>query len=292
MDLLTGTVLQGLISGCGIALLAAGVTIVYRSTRVLNFAQGSLATLNTYLYYQATVVWRWSAAVALPAVLVASLVTGVAAETVAIRPLERARPQERAVGTLGLVLIIQWVVVSVWGAGQRFLPTLSSGGVSIGAVRFGAQHVAIAAATLAVGAGIGLALSRTRRGLALAATAQDRDAARLLGVGARAVSVSTFALASFVGAVAGILVTPLLVLTPSQMTLVFVVSLGAALAGGFESLPRTVLGALALGVFQSMITTYVPNSSLSQISGFVAVLAALVIVRRRTNLVDVLRGAA
>jgi branched-subunit amino acid ABC-type transport system permease component len=287
-----GATLQGLIGGCVIALLAAGVTIVYRSTRVLNFAQGSLATLNTYAYYQVTVVWGWPALVAFPAALVFAAFAGVAAETVAIRPLENARPQERAAGTIGLVLLIQWLVIRVWGAGQRFLPALSTRGVTLGGVRLGAQHLAIAGATVAIAAGIGLMLSRTRFGLSLAATAQDRDAARLLGVSARAVSLSTMALSSVVGAVAGILVTPLLVLLPSQMTLVFVVSLGASLAGGFDSLPRTVGAGLALGVLESFVTTYAPSSGLADVAGFAAVLIALVVVRRRTNLVDVLRGTA
>lgn len=293
MRLFAGTVLQGLVSGCVIALLAAGVTIVHRSTGVLNFAQGSLATFNTYLYYQFAVTWGWPAAAALPVVLALAVPVGIAAEVVAVRPLgERATPLQRTVATIGLVLVLQWAVVSLWGAGQRFLPALSSAGVSIGGLRLGAQHLAIGLATLVVGAGIGLALTRTRAGLALAATAQDGGAARLLGVSPRAVSLATFALASVVGAVAGVLATPLQVLTPSQMTLIFVVSLGAALAGGFESLPRTVLAGLALGVIQSLVTTYAPLSGLPQAAGFLAVLATLAVVRRRINLVDVLRGAA
>lgn len=292
MQLFLGAFLQGIVAGCAVALLAAGVTIVYRATRVMNFAQGSFATLNTYAYYQATVVWGFPAVLAFPAVLVFAALAGAAAEMIAIRPLEHARAQERAAGTIGLVLLIQWIVITVWGAEQRFLPTLGSAGFSLADIRLGTQHLTTLGATIVVGAGIGLALSRTRAGLALAAAAQDRNAARLLGVSARAVSVYTFALAGVVGAIAGILATPLLVLTPSQMTLVFVVSLGAALAGGFESLPRTVLAGLALGVIQSLVTTYAPDSSLSQIAGFIAVLAALALLRRRANLADVLRGTA
>lgn len=291
--LFAGTVLQGLVSGCVIALLAAGVTIVHRSVRVLNLAQGSLATLNAYVFYQLTVSWGWPVLAAFPLVLIAAACIGVAVETTCIRPLEHAEPQVRAAGTIGVVLIIQWIVFTLWGAQQRFLPALSSAGVSVGGVRLGSQHLAIGVATIAIGAGIGLALSRTRAGLALAATAQDAQAARLLGVSARAVSRATFALASVVGAVAGILATPLLVLTPSQMTLVFVISLGAALAGGFESLPRTVAAGLGLGVIQSMVTTYAPGSSgLPQVAGFVAVLATLAFVRRRVNLVEFVRGNA
>src|SRR6266536_1665754 len=99
MHLFAGTIVQGLVRGCVIALLAGGITIVYRSTRVLNFAQGGLATFNTYLYYQFAVTWAWPAAVALPFVLVLAAAVGVVAELVVVRPLVHADPQSRSVGT-------------------------------------------------------------------------------------------------------------------------------------------------------------------------------------------------
>jgi branched-chain amino acid transport system permease protein len=293
MRLFLGAILQGLVTGCVIALLAMGVTLVHRSTRVLNFAQGGFATLSAYLFYGLTVVWGWPVLAAFPVVLVASAGFGMLAEVAAIRPLERAEPHVRAAGTIGLLLIIQWLVITIWGADQRFLKALASGGVSVAGVRLGAQHLIIAAATVIVGVGLAFGLGRTRAGLALSASAQDRVAAQLLGVSPRIVSLSTFALAGVVGAIAGVLATPLVVLTPSQMTLVFVVSLGAALAGGFDHLPRTALAGLGLGVIQSVVTAYAPSSSgLSQAAGFFAVLVALAVVRRRVNLVDVLRGTA
>lgn len=293
MRLLTGAIVQGIVGGCVLALLAAGVTIVHRSARVLTLAQGSLATLNAYLFWQLTVGWGLSLAVAFPLALVAAAAIGVAVEATCVRPLRHADPVARAAGTVGIVLIVQWLVLTVWGGEQRFLPLISDAGVTVGGLRLGAQHLAIAAATALVGAGLALALARTRAGLALAATAQDPVGARLLGVSDRAVSVATFALASVVAALAGILATPLLVLTPSQMTLVGVVALGASLAGGFESLPRTVAAGLGIGVVQALVTTYAPASSgAPQVAGFATVLVVLAFVRRRIDLVQVLRGEA
>jgi branched-subunit amino acid ABC-type transport system permease component len=292
MRLFVETIVGGVLGGCIIALLAAGITIVYRSTRVVNLAQGALATLCTYLYYQASVTWGLPAALALPAVLVAGAGIGVAAETIAIRPLARAQAHARTVATIGLLLIVQWIVLTLWGAQQRFLPLLVEGGVTVAGVRVSGQNIGLAVATIAVGAGIALVFNHTRFGLALAAAADDPDAARLAGVGPRAVSRATFAIAGFVGALAGILATPLLVLTPSQMTLVGVVALGAALAGGFRSLPVTIAAGLGLGVVQSLVAVYAPLSGLPQAAGFLAVLVLLAVARRRIDLVEVLRGTA
>lgn len=290
MRLLVETVVGGLFGGSIIALLAVGITIVHRSTRVLNLAQGGLATFNTYLYYQASVVWGVPAMLALPGVLVAAAGVGVAAEALAIRPVEHADARTRTVATIGLLLILQWAVLTGWGGQQRFLPLLIDGGVTMAGIRVSAQHLALGLATLIVGGALALALGRTRFGLGLVAAAEDPEAARLVGVAPRAVSRATFALASVVGAVAGILATPLLVLTPYEMTFVFVIALGAALAGGFDSLPRTIGAGLALGVFQSLVAQYVPLSGLPQAAGFIAVLAVLAVARRRANLVEALRA--
>ena len=292
MHLFAGTLLQGFVRGCVIALLAAGVTLVYRSARVLNFAQGGLATLNTYVYYQLSVAWSLPAAAALPLALVVAAGVGVVAEFVSVRPLLRADFQSRSVGSIGALLILQWAVLAAWGSQLRVLPSIWRGSVTLGGVVITGQDVAIVLATAIVGIGLALALTRTRSGLAIAAIAQDRDAARLLGVRPRAVSIATFALASVLAAIAGILATPLLLLNPFQMTLVFVVALGASLAGGFDSLPRTIGAGIVLGIIQSLVSTYVPVANLPQAAGFLAVLVALAVARRRGNLVDLLRGSA
>lgn len=293
MRLFAGTIVQGLVSGCVIALLAAGVTITYRSLRVLNFAHGSFATLSAYVYYAMVVTLGWPALPAVVLTLAVAAAAGVLADIAVVRPLERAEPQARAAATIGAVLVIQWIVLTIWGGAQRFVPSLSARGISLGGIRLGAQHIAIVVTTVALGAVLSIALTRTRAGLALAATAQDAEAVRLLGVSPRAVARATMIASSVTAAIAGILATPLLVLTPSQMTLVFVVSLGAALAGGFSSLGRTVIAGLALGVLQSVVTSYAPDASgLPQASGFLAVLVVLAVVRSRANLVDLVRGTA
>jgi branched-chain amino acid transport system permease protein len=293
MSLFLGTIVQGLVGGCVIALLAGGITVTYRSARVLHLAQGSMATLHAYLYFQATVVWGAPAALALVAVVGLALPIGAAVERAFVRPLASGTPAVRAAGMVGVALILNWVVLTVWGAEQRFLPALSSAGVTLGGVRLGAQHLVIVAVTLATGGGLGYAFARTRWGISLAAAADDPEAARLCGIASGAVARRTFALSSALAALAGILVTPLLVLTPSQMTLLSVIALGAALAGGFESLPRTVVAGLAIGVVQALVTTYAPDgSTLPQAAGFACVLAVLAVARRRTDLIDLLRGTA
>lgn len=284
-------VVDGLASGFVIALMAIGVVVIYRSTRVLSFAQGVIASLNAYLFFQLFVKWNVPVVAALAITLVAAIVVGAVAERLAVYPLRRSDPQTRTLATLALVLALQVVMRLGWGGEEQFLPGLVTGHVSVGGRTIGAQTLLIIGATAAAAALLGLWLRRSLTGLSLAAMADNPSSARLLGVSPDRVSLLTWMLASVLGALAGVLATPLLVLNPWQMTFTMVASYAAALIGGFVSLPLTLAGGVLVGVIRSVITHYSTIGGLSESLGFIAVFVVL-LVRRRGNeqLISVLRG--
>lgn len=279
-------VIDGLASGFVIALMGMGVVVVYRSTRVLTFAQGALASFNAYLFFQLSVLWGWPLGAAFPAAVAAGAVVGILAERVAIAPLHRADPVTRTVATLGLVLALQVGMRTIWGGSEQFVPPMVSGSVRIGSETVGAQTLLIVGVTAVVAVVLGLWFSRSITGLALAATADDAPAARLLGVSPRRVSIYAWALASTLGAVAGILLTPLLVLNPWQMTYIMVSGYAAALVGGFVSLPLTVAGGVVIGIVRAAVTGSVNVAGLSESLGFMAVFVVLLATRSRTRLAE------
>jgi branched-subunit amino acid ABC-type transport system permease component len=281
--------IDGLASGFVIALMGLGVVVIYRSTRVLTFAQGALASFNAYLFYQLSVLWHWHVAVAFIVAVAAAAVVGIGAERLAVAPLRRADPITRTVATLGLVLALQVGMRVIWGGDEQFVPPLLHGTLRIGSVAVGAQTVMIVAVTAVVTLALALWFRGSLTGLALAATADDATAARLLGVSPDRVSVLSWVLASVLGALAGILLTPLLVLNPWQMTFVMVSAYAAALIGGFVNLPLTVGGGIVIGVVRSIVTGSTTTAGLSESLGFLAVFAVLVVTRwRRSQLADLL----
>jgi branched-subunit amino acid ABC-type transport system permease component len=281
--------IDGLASGFVIALMGLGVVVIYRSTRVLTFAQGALASFNAYLFFQFSVRWGWPVAAAFVAAVVAAACIGVAAERLAVAPLRRSDPTTRTVATLGLVLALQVGMRVFWGGSEQFVPPLVHGTIDLGSQRIGAQTLLIVCVTAVVALALALWFARSITGLALAATADDATAARLLGVSPQRVSVVSWVLASVLGAIAGILLTPLLVLNPWQMTFIMVSAYAAALIGGFVSLPLTVAGGVLIGIVRSVLTGSATTAGLSETLGFVAVFAVLVITRaRRTQLADLL----
>ncbi len=275
--------IDGLASGFVIALMGLGVVVIYRSTRVLTFAQGALASFNAYLFFQLSVLWDWPVLLAFFAAIAASVTVGVGAERVAIAPLRNADPITRTVATLGLVLALQVGMRVIWGGSEQFVPPLVSGTISIGSETIGAQTLLIVGVTAFVTLALALWFRRSLTGLALAATADNPEAASLLGISSDRVSLLSWVLASTLGALAGILLTPLVVLNPWQMTFIMVSGYAAALIGGFVSLPLTVAGGVVIGIVRSAVTSNVNVAGLSETLGFIAVFAVLVATRARTT---------
>lgn len=276
----------GLAGGFATALLALGVVMIYRSTRVLSFAQGAIATLSTYVYYQLATVWKWSALLAFPLAITTSILIGLVVELVAMRPLRRADALTRTVATLGVVLVVLAVVRIVWQGGETFVRPLSTSVVRIGTFSLGVQQVITAVVAIAAAIALVVWTRRSYTGLGLSALAENPSAARLLGVSAGRASAITWVIASVLAALAGILVTPLLVLNPFQLTLLMVASYAAALVGGFVSLPLTLIGAVLVGAGESLMTGYVNVSGLSETFGFIAVFAVLLALRGRRSAVS------
>jgi len=272
----------GLAGGFATALLALGVVMIYRSTRVLSFVQGAIATLATYVYYQFATVWHWPAGIALPFAIAAAVAIGLLIDLLAMRPLRKADALTRTVATLGVVLVILVIVRVTWHGGETFVRPLSTSIVRIGSFTLGVQQVITALVAVAASVALVWWTRRTYTGLGLSAMAEDPSAARLLGVSPGRSSALTWVLASVLAALAGILVTPLLVLNPYQMTLLMVTSYAAALLGGFVSLPLTLIGAVLVGAGESLTTGYINVSGLSETFGFIAVFAILLVTRGRS----------
>ena len=279
MTLFLQFALNGVATGFVIGLLALSIVMIYRSTRVLSFAQGAIASLATYIYFQVQTVWGIPALIALPLALGASAAIGAGSELAVMRPLRKADTLTRTVATLGLLLVLQVIMRVGWGGDESFVRALSSSRVTIGTFSVGYQ--AIITALIAVVAAVALTrwTRSSYRGLALSAMAEDVGAARLLGVNPTSASLLAWSIAAVLAALAGILVTPTLVLNPLQMTLIMVTALGAALLGGFLNLRRALVGGVLIGVVQSITTGYITVSGLSETFGFIAVFAVLLVMR-------------
>ena len=276
---------RGAVVGTGAGLLALAVVLTFRSTGVLNFALGGIASVSAFTVWD---VWTQRHAPLVAAVLLAlgiSVAVGLACERV-LRLLVSAPVAVRAIATLGLLLLIDGTIVVLWGPADRFLPALSGGAVAFGVVRVGSQEIGLAVVAVLAALAIGL-WTRTRPlGMASLAIGEDADAARLLGVRPTRVTAAVWGLSALLAGMAGIgLSGGQGVLNSTGMTLALVASLAAVLLGGFERLGITVAAAAGIGALTAAVAV-VPSdgrvSGLVESTGFLVVLAVVLLRPRRT----------
>jgi branched-chain amino acid transport system permease protein len=270
--------LGGISVGMIYAAIALSLVLIWRGTRVLNYAQGGMAMFTTYV---ALVVIEKTGNYWLGFVvaLAAGLVLGAVLERSVVRPTAGRPPLNAVIVTIGLLILLEGLAGIIYGGQYRsFRPAYSISGLKIGTVALGISPNAVftAGAVLAAAGALALIFRYTTVGLRLRATAFSPDVARLLGVRIGRVLTLGWALAGLLGALAGLLVTPSTFLYPNSMDAIFVLGFTAAVIGGLESPIGAVAGGLILGVLLSYVGGYL-GSDLVEIAGLAALVAVLML---------------
>ena len=279
MDRFLQYAVAGLSAGSLYALVALGLVLIYKSTRVLNFAHGDVATFGTFAAF-ALLSRDQSFWIALPAALLAGAAVSVLFYFGALAPAQRkgATLLGQVILTIGLALILQGVVVFAFGTEPDRMPFPLSDSESR---RFGPVYVSelslgTLAAALAACVAVYLVVQRTRLGLAMRAVSENLIAAQTLGIPTRRVLAFAWATASALAVVAGLFLAPALLLDPFFMLDPFLKGFAAAVLGGLGSLPGAVVGGLVLGVAESLAGAYA-GIAFKKTLAFVVILAVLLV---------------
>ncbi len=251
-------VASGLATGCIYALMALALVIVYNATRTLNFAQGEMLMVSAFVGWTAYRIGLPLPAAALVAV-VASAALAFVVERAIIRRSIAATHWDVLIITLGLSLVLRAGAGIVWSHDEFPFPSFfGTRPVALGPVRVAPVSLGILGASLAFMAALYALFTWTRLGRAMRAVAQSQTAARLVGISVERVYSASWMLAAVVGAVAGVLVAPVVFLS-TKMGLVVISGFTAAVLGGFGSMPGAVLGGMLLGVIENLAPLYLPS---------------------------------
>ena len=250
-------VVSGLATGGIYASLALAIVLIYRSTRVINFAQGEMATFSTFLAWQ-LMEWGMPYWGAFFLTLGLSFLGGVLVERTLIRPIERAPVLTIVMVTLGLLILLNGLIGWIWGSETKPFPSaFSTRPIHVGGVAFSIQDIGVIAVTVGAVALLYVLFQFTKVGLGLRAAALAPDASRLLGVRVSWMLALGWGLAAMLGALAGMMTAPTTFLDPNMMQGVLLYALAAAVLGGLDSPIGAVVGGLALGVILNLTGTYV-----------------------------------
>lgn len=277
MTQLAQYVIGGLATGSLYALVALGVVLLYRSSRVLNFAHGDVATLGTFVVFT-LLGFKLPFPLATAGGLAAAALVGVLFFFFVLRPAKEASLLGKIVLTLGLALVLSGAVQVVWGTDTLVFPFPLSdtrvyriGQVVVSETSVGTIVTGIVLMTL-----LYILVQGTKVGLAMRAVAQDADAAQALGIPARKIYALTWGLAAALGGAGGVLLAPVVYLDPFMMLDPFLKGFAAAVMGGMDSLPGAVLGGFLLGIAESVFAGYISFKFKTTMAFAVIILVLLV----------------
>ena len=289
----TGVVVHGIVLGALSSLTAIGLVLVYRSTRIINFAQAEIGGLAATVAVIVVIGWHQSYWIAVPAGLAVAVATGAVVDAVVVRRFFTAPRLILTVATVGVAQII--------GAGEVGLPTFFAklrpliffktpfhASFTLQPFIFHGDDVLALLMVPVVVAGLAWFLSRSDTGVAVRAAADSNERALLLGIPVRRLSRVTWMVAAGLSGIGSILSAP--ILGPHLGVLAgpgsLLAPMAAAVIGRMESLPVTVAAALGIGVAEQLVFWSYPQSSTVDLALFGVILVALLLQRRRVARVD------
>lgn len=267
--------LNGISIGLSIALIAAGLTLIFGVMDIVNFAHGEFYMLGAYGTIVAIAyIGNFWVALAVAAVFVALL--SVVIERITLKPIRERDPLQSLIVTFGFVLILQQAALEIFGGSPRGMPTPVSGTISIAGLTYPWVRIVTIIGSLLMIGFLFLFLARTRLGVMMRASAQNLDAARTLGVPADKVFSVSFALSAALAAIAAGFLAPIRGVSPTMGTGVILDAFIVVIVGGLGSVFGAVIAALIIGLAQALSVLVLP-AFMSQIISLALLIVVLLI---------------
>ncbi len=270
--------LNGVANGMIYASVALALVLIFRATNVINFAQGAMAMMTTFIAFsllnRGAGYW-----VAFVAALACGFVLGGVVQLLLIRPVQKKPPLNAVIVTFGLLILLEGIAGAVWGNTNRGFPAaFSQAGIEVGKTKVAFSHfdffIVLSVVVLML---LMLVLFRaTTLGLRMRASAFDPEVARLLGVRVQRLLTLGWALAAVAGSLAGLLVAPMDVFSPYYMDLILVYAFTAAVIGGLDSPVGALVGGLITGLSLAYIGGYL-GGALEPLGALVLLIVMLMI---------------
>jgi branched-chain amino acid transport system permease protein len=270
--------LNGISTGAIYAAVALALVLIWRATRIVNFAQGAMLMITTYIG-SAVINSTGSYVVGFAVALACGLLMGALVERVLIRQVENKPPLNAVIVTLGLYTFLIALAGMIWGNTPRaFPPAFSIRGYDVNGTRylFAPNDTFIVLVVVFVAVALALLFKYTSLGLQMRAAAFKPEVAQLLGVRVGRMFTTGWGLAALTGAIAGVLVAPSVFLAPNNFDPILISGFVAAVLGGLDSPPGAVVGGMVLGLVLSYVAGY-EGDSLVPLAALVVLVMVLMV---------------
>jgi len=257
MDLFLHQVLAGVATGSIYACLALAIVMIYQTINHLNFAQGEMAMFSTFIAWQ---LMQWGAPywLAFAGTAAFSFAAGITIERVLFRPIHNAPVLSHVVVFIALFAILNSLAGFIWDYNVKSFPTPFGSRPLFGDGLMSSHDAGMMGATLAMLVLLYVFFRHTRIGLAMRAAAANPQSARLSGIRVGWMIALGWGMAAAIGAVAGVMIAPVVFLDPNMMNSILVYGFAGAVVGGLTSPGGAVLGGFAVGVIENLAGTFIP----------------------------------
>lgn len=299
MDLLLQRLFDGMFNGAIYASLALALITIYRSTGLLNLAQGEMATFGAYvalvlgsptsaaLAGGTLASWLpghpWPTALAIVGAVLFSMGMGAAIERVVFRGIERMSELASINVTIGLLILLSGLTTRLWGTNGRFFPSLFptelDDYIGVAGARLRYSTIGAWATLLVVLLILNVLIRRTRLGLAFRAITSNRSGAELVGIPVGKTLMFGWAVAAGLGTIAATLVAGIVILEPFTMLKLLIYSLAAATLGGLDSPKGAIVGGIIVAQVQTMVPGYLGVPTELAVVPAVAVMLLVLLLR-------------
>ncbi|HEY0438515.1 MAG TPA: branched-chain amino acid ABC transporter permease [Xanthobacteraceae bacterium] len=257
MELFVHQVLAGLATGGIYACMALAIVMIYQAIDHLNFAQGEMAMFSTFIAWQ---LMKWGAPywVAFFATIAISFAAAVAIERIVLRPLHKAPVLSHVVAFIAMFAILNSLAGFIWDFTVKPFPTPFGTQALPGIGLISAHDAGMIGVTVLLLVLLYLFFRHTRIGLAMRAAAANPDSARLVGIRVGWMIALGWGMAAAIGAVAGMLIAPVVFLEPNMMLSILLYGFAGAVVGGLTSPGGAVIGGFTVGVIENLAGTFIP----------------------------------
>lgn len=246
--------IEGIAIGACYGLFGVAVAIIYKTSDVINFAQGEMGMVATFVAYHVMIIYNFPFWIAFPATMIFALLLGMAIEFCFLRPAKNPTVLGLLIITLGAEMLLMGMAGWKWGAEQKDFPFFLSvhkkheifPGLELNEWTIGVFTLSIVIMTL-----LFLFFRYSKLGIAMRATQQNVNAAKIMGIKVERVFSITWAISSMIGAIAAMFFAARSVLDPIFMMEPFMRAFAAAVLGGLTSIPGVVIGGLFLGIIEN-----------------------------------------
>lgn len=279
MDLLVGSLLNGVAYGALYGLLGFAIVLLYKSTGIANFGQGNLGTLAAFLVFTLAVRQGVPFWLSLVVGFLAAILVGGLAYLGILRPFDTSDHVNATMRTLGIYLLLFAIVNFQWAQGQPFnFPSIfpEKAAFTIGGNQVSWLTIGTIGVAAALSGFFAWFFRRTSLGLQFLGLASRPEVARLMGVRTRVLTLLAWSASAVVSLVVAVLIAPVSLLTTDMMDFFLLFAFTAAIVGGLTSLVGVFLGGLLVGALDNVMTVYV-NGDAATLAVFGLLLAVLLI---------------